>query len=945
MKASNYAELCETYKTDLKHIWLKRNQAQDKLDRKLQIASALGLDDVVPGLIELGANTNAVDKNGWSAVHWALACRKLTTLSHLLQNGGELLTQDNNCTIPLDFLVGDLTYLHSSNLKSSKVLPLKEVYTWGDGSNYALGHENLKKSEVSNPRKVKALEEVDIEDIALSQYHTAVITKNGTVFTWGFGEGGRLGYSTDVQVTPKQLKDLSGQAQRISVSNTHSALVMADGRVFTWGKGDYGQLGHGNLESIVKPKLIAPLKAYKIVDASVSNSHTCLLTDEGTIFTFGRGNSGQLGTGAFENEMNPRIVPLTNSFITSIATHDKLSVALTDKMDVYWWGMGFNRPTRLRYEWGFPSLHRAQAFQVVQIMCTAESILLLTKDYELGTQIYKFDPPTNQNTNLKEVYPVPLNIFDSYDDNIRNSITQICVSDKLCYAVTELCQVFSWSLMNPMSKSSGTNRARRILTDTRIHKLFVGTHHMAALIKSPVTPDVDFPSDSSLYSSQFFEIMKDFASTDVIINFPDKTQHFAHSFILSRSPLLNEMLSQSQKDSNNKIVLSLDQVSKPDGFKVLLMYLYSDRITFDDESILVSQKSGRLHESVLEYCNIFRIPNPFSLIKYNRSLDSKGKIKPILSINDHMLMELYGANQHNDHIKQVFESVVGRPVRSGAGSSTDAKIKIGGTSFEINAHSSVLSKRSDYFQMMLGMSGSSFQFGSSFGQGGWRESSSREVVLEEISEDVLSALIVYLYSERLVELSPNSLVELCITADRFLVPSLAHIAGSKLFAMINPLNAIQIYQLAQMINSEVLKEGCVRYIMLNLDRFLLSKNLNEEDIVKDVQDMIWGIETVFPTHISMEKRTFVEEYIKTLFSNSTQQQNTSSTTSTTTTSPMSVSSKKNKVNSSPFSSPLSSPSTKGSYMSESIPIEKVSPSRVKGKSSSSSSSSSPLHHH
>jgi len=78
-------------------------------------------------------------------------------------------------------------------------------------------------------------------------YHTAALTGAGRVFTWGGGEGGRLGHGDEArQLSPREVGDLGpapGQASArvvaLAAGEKHTVALLAKGGVFTT-----GLLGH-----------------------------------------------------------------------------------------------------------------------------------------------------------------------------------------------------------------------------------------------------------------------------------------------------------------------------------------------------------------------------------------------------------------------------------------------------------------------------------------------------------------------------------------------------------------------------------------------------------------------------------------------------------------------------------------------------------------------------
>ena len=100
-------------------------------------------------------------------------------------------------------------------------------------------------------------------------------------------------------------------------------------------------------------------------------------------FDLGKGDNGQLGHGSLEEELLPRLVPLTNCKIVTVVCKDSftgpphhpfpnyfpLSLFITalynEKNDLYWFGLGQPKPLRIKFSFGYPSLHRVGSFKVL----------------------------------------------------------------------------------------------------------------------------------------------------------------------------------------------------------------------------------------------------------------------------------------------------------------------------------------------------------------------------------------------------------------------------------------------------------------------------------------------------------------------------------------------------------------------------------------------------
>ena len=83
----------------------------------------------------------------------------------------------------------------------------------------------------------------------------------------------------------------------IGGGGAHSAAITANGQLYTWGKGRYGRLGHGDSEDQLKPKLVEELVGYKVIDVACGSgdAQTLCITDDDNVWSWGDGDYGKLG--------------------------------------------------------------------------------------------------------------------------------------------------------------------------------------------------------------------------------------------------------------------------------------------------------------------------------------------------------------------------------------------------------------------------------------------------------------------------------------------------------------------------------------------------------------------------------------------------------------------------------------------------------------------------
>lgn len=117
------------------------------------------------------------------------------------------------------------------SLKSDVILGL------GDSNN----QPQPKKLMFEPPRAVKK-----VSSSKGSDGHTLALSVEGEVFSWGDGDYGKLGHgNSSTQKYPRLIvSGLQGKVVKcISAGYRHSAAVTEDGELYTWGEGDYGRLG------------------------------------------------------------------------------------------------------------------------------------------------------------------------------------------------------------------------------------------------------------------------------------------------------------------------------------------------------------------------------------------------------------------------------------------------------------------------------------------------------------------------------------------------------------------------------------------------------------------------------------------------------------------------------------------------------------------------------
>ncbi len=193
--------------------------------------------------------------------------------------------------------------------------------------------------------------------------YTLILTESGKAYSFGNNINGRTGLSTSSGEThyPTLIKNgpdgfINGNVIKVSAWTSHSLILTKDGTVYSFGSNFEGRTGLGTTtgNTLVPTKVMDGNEGedvffngggeHKVVDIKVSDTFSLLLTENGVIYSFGAGDYGGLGLNSTNDKSRAVKVLDNESFINigieKIEVGDDQAYAIKNGV-LYSWGRNY----------------------------------------------------------------------------------------------------------------------------------------------------------------------------------------------------------------------------------------------------------------------------------------------------------------------------------------------------------------------------------------------------------------------------------------------------------------------------------------------------------------------------------------------------------------------------------------------------------------------------
>jgi alpha-tubulin suppressor-like RCC1 family protein len=231
--------------------------------------------------------------------------------------------------------------------------------SWGYNNYGQLGNSTTINSNapVAVTTTGTALEGKVVVAVASGFQHNLVLCSDGTMASWGLNGNFQPGNNTviyssvPVAITTASTPIAGKTVIAVNAGDSHCLVLCSDGTLAAWGNNLSGQLGNNTISRGSLPVAVRTagtvLASKSVVSMAAGGYHNIALCSDGTLVTWGRNSSGQLGNNTTTNSTVPAAVltagtVLAGKNVIAVAAGYSHSLALCSDGTLAAWGDNSN---------------------------------------------------------------------------------------------------------------------------------------------------------------------------------------------------------------------------------------------------------------------------------------------------------------------------------------------------------------------------------------------------------------------------------------------------------------------------------------------------------------------------------------------------------------------------------------------------------------------------
>ena len=329
-------------------------------------------------------------------------------------------------------------------------------------------------------------------DIFAGGGHSALLTKSGRLYLWGWDHSGQLGtsYIHESGAPLPVVAELQGiRVETCALGFNHTIVIeKGTGRLYAFGENIRSQVGVPCAAKVETPATPDILEGDYFVDVAAGLFHSAAITKTGELVTFGCGRFGQsLSSSSNEESSFGRWKPDDGSCLVRVACGRRHTVALDDQGRI--WTFGDNkygqlgRPTADRQRDPVPTLVQGgwmnEESRCIDIECGWSHTVVIVKNSDDSTSVFGWgrNDKGQIGTGATNNVLAPVRLFASH------SVKLIACGSECTIVVDDLDQIWS----------SGWNEHGNLATGDTTDSL-----KLTKITGTPVTTTPGYPEETRL---------------------------------------------------------------------------------------------------------------------------------------------------------------------------------------------------------------------------------------------------------------------------------------------------------------------------------------------------------------------------------------------------------------------------------------------------------------